>query len=83
MVKRICTGRENDLEAAKFYDSEEMRRDPDNHCVPLLDVIRPIPILTYLILSTMREFNDPDFETLGEILDFIKQMLVVRPQAWA
>ena len=71
------TESENDLKAAEFYDSVEIRADPHNHCVPLLDVIHPEPKHAYLIFPTMREFNDPDFETLGEILESIKQMLEV------
>ena len=62
-----------------------MRADPHNHCAPLLDVLNPVPSDNgaYLIFPTIREFNDPDFETLGEILDFIKQILEVSLQPFS
>ena len=54
--------------------------DPRNHCVPFLEVI-PCPDdddLTIVVMPFLREFDSPDFDTMGEVLEFIRQMLEVR-----
>jgi len=62
---------------AQFLSSEELRSDPANHCVPVLDVIpdshKPGKVL--LVMPLFRPYNDPPFDKVGEIVDFLRQML--------
>lgn len=53
--------------------------DPQNHCIPVIDVL-PDPFDAHLCLFVMpflRPFDDPDFCTAGEVIDFVDQTLEV------
>ncbi|KAF8508731.1 hypothetical protein BU17DRAFT_77924 [Hysterangium stoloniferum] len=60
----------------KYFSNEDLMRDPENHCVPLYDVLSE-PDTGDLILVTpfLRPFDKPRFLTVGEVIDFIGQIL--------
>ncbi|OCB91923.1 hypothetical protein A7U60_g791 [Sanghuangporus baumii] len=60
-----------------FLSSPDLAKDPRNHCVPILDVIRDesAPNSEFLILPLLRPFNIPPFFSVDEMLDFVKQTL--------
>ncbi|KAJ7652148.1 kinase-like domain-containing protein [Mycena polygramma] len=54
----------------------EERPDPQNRCIPLLDVIYPPEEeVAILVLPFLREFDDPPFERLGEVREALEQFL--------
>ena len=68
-------------------DTEELRiaqfltsiRDPQNHCVPVLEVV-PDPLdpqRALLVMPYLRRCNDPDFLAVGELVDFMDQAFEV------
>ena len=65
---------------ATFLSSPDLAKDPRNHCVPILDVIRDEsrPGLEFLVMPLLRPFNKPPFFSVDEMLDFMKQALQVR-----
>jgi len=51
-----------------------------NHCVPVVEFI-PDPSVfgaCYLVMPLLRPFNDPEFAVIGEVVEFIQQVLDVR-----
>ena len=59
--------------------SPQHRVDPRNHCVPLLDVLWPPNSgEMLLVIPLLRSFEDPEFDTVGEVIDFIDQLFEVR-----
>ncbi|KAL0952421.1 hypothetical protein HGRIS_006694 [Hohenbuehelia grisea] len=63
-------------EIAQCFSTEEMRSDPQNHCVQIYDVLS-VPgedNQVLLVMPELRAFADPDFDTIGEILDFCRQL---------
>ena len=54
--------------------------DERNHCVPILDYIEDerIPHEGFLVMPALRIFDDPDFVSVDEAVEFIRQSLEVR-----
>ena len=75
-IKRLPND-SHEVEVSQFLTS---LRHPHNHCVPILDVF-PDPLdpgnASLLVMPHLRQFDDPEFVHLGEVLDFIQQMLEV------
>ncbi|TFY76064.1 hypothetical protein EWM64_g7951 [Hericium alpestre] len=77
-LKRIALPAEQsvELQIIQFLSSEQRQKDPRNHAVPLLDVLRAHDHC-FLILPLCRSLFPPIelFNTLGEGLDFVDQTL--------
>ena len=73
-----------EVEIASFLSSEELRKDPRNHCVSILDVIADDKDSTdcFLVMPFLRWIDDPEFDTVGTILDCVEQLLEVRHLAF-
>ncbi|KZV68704.1 hypothetical protein PENSPDRAFT_609718 [Peniophora sp. CONT] len=75
-IKCVNTG---DLESqiACALSSDALRRDPRNHSVPIEDVFADDedPSVSYLVMPFLRRMNSPEFETVGEVVDFVDQIL--------
>ena len=69
-----------EAEIAKYFSSAELLRESDNHSVPILDVFRDpsAPDFEYLVMPLLRPFDDPEFGVVGEVVDFVTQILKVR-----
>ncbi|KAI0676776.1 kinase-like domain-containing protein [Trametes maxima] len=67
----------NELEILKCLSSDELREDPCNHSVPLLDAFQPPDNLgiTFLVMPFLRSIDDPPFETVEDALDCGEQLL--------
>ena len=67
-------------ETAAFFSTPERLRSPRNHCVPIYDCISDTidPEIEFLVMPLLRSFDDPPFEAVGEVLDFVKQTLEVQ-----
>lgn len=66
---------------ACLFSFEEKADDPRNHCVPVMDVFAsPTEAqLLFLVMPLLRAFNDPPFAAVEEVVDFVDQILQVRP----
>jgi len=64
-----------------MFSSHELKHDPHNHCVPLLDVIdlsrRGKHGRKLLVTPLLRRFNNPSFQTYGEFVAFFTQICEV------
>lgn len=68
----------------KFLCSPHLKTDPRNHTVDLLDVFKlPNSGQTVLVMPLLREFHDPRFDTVGEAIEFFRQIFEVRHIAFA
>jgi hypothetical protein len=54
--------------------------DPANHSVPILDTFEDSvnKSISYLVMPFLRLTDDPPFEVVEEVLDFVDQILEVR-----
>lgn len=69
----------NPTEAAigQFFSAEHVSSDPNNHCVPIYDVLQ-VPEdhdIIILVMPYLRNYDSPAFETIGETVDFFGQAL--------
>lgn len=77
--KHAVNGEEAKL--TKYFFSPPIRDDPNNHCVPLLDVM-DIPDdegFEILVIPLLRPFDSPRFDTVGECIDLFQQIFKVSP----
>ena len=51
----------------------------DNHCVPILEYFddEDNPTLGFLVMPLLRLFDDPPFCYISEVIDFVRQLLIV------
>ena len=66
----------------QYLSSEPLSSDPRNHCAKLLEVLDPPNQLAerrtqILVMPWLRPFNSPTFDTVGEVVDCIRQLFEV------
>lgn len=68
VIKRVRKGT-NEITIAQFLSSDSLRRDPRNHCVPIIETFcdESEPATEFLVMPILRKFNS----------DFIRQTLEV------
>ncbi|OSD01161.1 hypothetical protein PYCCODRAFT_1413086 [Trametes coccinea BRFM310] len=72
---KIVSNKDQELHVAQFLSSF---KDKDkNHCVEVLDVLGdPLdPERSLMVMPYLRPFNDPELITVGDVIDFVGQML--------
>ncbi|KAI9069043.1 hypothetical protein FKP32DRAFT_1617742 [Trametes sanguinea] len=59
---------------AQFFASIQ---DPRNHCVPIREILPDpkIPQLALMVMPYLRPCNDPEFGTVGDVIEFVDQTL--------
>ena len=69
-----------EVEILKYFSQEPIASDPLNHTVPLLEELQPPddPKASIVVLQVLRPYDNPEFDTIGEGLGFIYQLLEVR-----
>lgn len=75
-IKRVKV----DTEELSIMNFLSTCRDKTNHAVPLLAVL-PDPFdrrLSLMVMPYLRPFDDPRFATIGEVVEFIDQMVEVK-----
>jgi hypothetical protein len=79
MLKRVEKGTK-EIEIGEFLSSEPVRSDPQNHCVPYLDVLsdHPEPEKAFIVMPLLRKYDSPEFHNVQEVLDFVNQVLEAR-----
>ena len=77
-IKRV---HRNDEESriAQMLSTEELRADPKNHCIPIIEVIDDPDddSLSYMVMPLLRVADSPPFQYVKEIMDFVDQILEV------
>ncbi|KAH8091415.1 kinase-like domain-containing protein [Cristinia sonorae] len=65
-----------EVEISEFLNSEPLRSDPKNHCVPIIEVLEvpEQPNSFILVMPFLRFFDSPPFQTVGEVLEFLRQL---------
>ncbi|KAH8107733.1 kinase-like domain-containing protein [Cristinia sonorae] len=65
-----------EIEITKMFSEEPLRSHPQNHCVPVFEVLASPrdPDISLLVLPLLRQHEDPPFETLGEVIEFFRQV---------
>ena len=72
----------NELEIGRYLvpDSSHSPQSPRDHCVPILDAFQdtvfPV-VVSYIVMPLLRPFDNPEFGAIGEVIDFITQVLEV------
>ena len=71
----------NDKESriAQMLTTAEMRKDPRNRCVPVIEVFDDPDndSVSYMVMPLLRNADDPQFQYVKEIIDFENQILEV------
>jgi len=79
MVYKKFHPTERDL--AKYLSSEALLKDTRNHCIPVLDVLRPLgddnDELELLVMPYLRPLQTPRFDTVGEVVQCVSDLLEV------
>ena len=72
-----------ELEIMDFLSTEGRDKDPRNHCVRSIEILKhpTESAMRILVLPLLRKFDDPPFETIGEVVDFVGQVLEVGPRS--
>ncbi|KAL5530902.1 hypothetical protein ACEPAG_3778 [Sanghuangporus baumii] len=75
-LKRVVT-RGRELALLRYLSDEEKLRDPHNHTVPLLDAFLDDENekYTFIVLPLLHPYFHPDFFSVDEVLDFMRQLL--------
>ena len=62
---------------AQFFSSEPLLSDPNNHCVPVYEILQVPEEDDHIIIVMpfLRKYHNPNFETIGEVVDFFSQAL--------
>jgi serine/threonine protein kinase len=78
VIKQVEAG-SDEVAICRMLSSPELRNDPHNHAVPVLDYFTKDdePQHGFLVMPLLRKFDDPPFGTVGEVVDFVRQMLQV------
>lgn len=79
MLKRVPTDGD-EMRIATYFSSHDLRKDPRNHCVPILDLFQDPddPATSFLVMPLLRYIDNPEFDTVGSILECVRQLLEVR-----
>lgn len=77
-VKRTPTDSQ-ELQILSYLNSNEVRQDPRNRCVPLLDVLRDpsTPETSFMVMPFLRYIDIPPMERIEDVLDCFDQVLEV------
>jgi hypothetical protein len=66
-----------------FFSSDSMSSDPRNHCVPIYQTLQ-LPDdkdTIILVMPLLKQFYFPWFDTVGEVVEFFRQVFEVRKRS--
>ena len=77
-IKEVKTDSE-ELRIAQLLTQEDWISDPRNRCVPVVKIFQDHgdPQTSYIVMPFLRPVNNPPFEFVKEIIDFVDQILEV------
>ncbi|EPT00389.1 hypothetical protein FOMPIDRAFT_1049710 [Fomitopsis schrenkii] len=75
-IKCVTTGC-LEMRIAMMLGMPPLSEDPTNHCVSLLDVFEDAANtnVSYIVMPFLRDFDNPPFECVEDVLDFGEQLL--------
>jgi len=65
-----------EIEIGQYFSAEPLASHPKNHCIPLYDVL-DVPNeddTVILVMPLLRRFDSPRFNTVGEAVEFFRQV---------
>lgn len=77
-LKRVSPSKHpHEREIGEYFSTCTVAEDPRNHCVPIYDVLQipDTPDEILLVMPFLRPFDGPPFRTVGEVVDFLTQVL--------
>ena len=78
----MITKSTNELKIGRHLtpDDKNTLQNPKNHCAPILDAFQDplISDVSYIVMPLLRPFDSPEFGAIGEVIDFVTQVLGVR-----
>ena len=81
-LKKVSKSRHPyEAEIGQFFSSDPLAKDPRNHCIPTLEILS-VPDdadLLIIVMPLLRQYASPPFDTFGETMECIRQLLEVRP----
>ena len=82
-IKRVRRNVE-ESRIAQMLSTKELRADPRNHCVPVIEVIDDPDddSISYMVMPLLRSAISPPFQYVKEIMDFVDQALEVGSLSW-
>jgi hypothetical protein len=69
-----------EAEIGSFFSAAPLATDPANHCVPIYEILQ-VPDeedVILLVMPLLRRYDDPRFDTFGEVLEFFRQIFEVQ-----
>ncbi|KAJ3892365.1 kinase-like domain-containing protein [Lentinula edodes] len=75
-IKRVKTS-SSEVQVGTLFSNDEHASNPSNHCIRILEVLS-VPETAdevLLVMPWLREVDSPSFRTIGEILQFTKEMI--------
>jgi hypothetical protein len=80
MLKRVKTDiHPFEPDIAQFFGTGDIASEPQNHCVPVLETLHPpnTDDSVILVMPFLRSYNDPPFESIGDVVNFLRQVFEV------
>ncbi|KAF8521585.1 kinase-like domain-containing protein [Hysterangium stoloniferum] len=79
-IKKIYHSKlSQEIQIGKFFSSDMLASDAQNHCVPIREILE-VPTHLYngvslIVMPFLRRLDDPPFLTIGEALEFFRQVI--------
>jgi len=76
LIKKV--GRDGgESRIAQMLNTPELREDPRNHCVPIIEMIDDPDndSVSYMVMPLLRNADNPPFQYVKEMIDFVDQVL--------
>lgn len=68
-----------EIEITKQFSLQSLRDDPRNHCIPVLDTFDDDTEtdVSYIVMPFLRRMDNPPFDMVNDVLDFVDQVVEV------
>lgn len=80
MLKKISKrNNPEEIRILEFFSQQEIAADTRNHCIPLIATLSPSgdDDCAIYVMPILRQYDDPPFNSVGEAVDFLRQILEV------
>ena len=70
---------QNELGILQYLRSDQIQANPRNHCIGAFDAFHHPnqPAVAFVVMPVLRQVTDVPFSTVGEVIDFVRQLLEV------
>lgn len=77
-IKRIRKQPE-EANIGRYLSSQQLLQNSNNHTVPIMDLFQDpeLPDVDYIVMPVLRPYDDPEFGAVGEVVEFVTQILEV------